>query len=98
MYSNPVQPGTYVQLPQDVKPVLAVSDPAGGYVIIDRGKGLVWVTSAGQVTSRYADQPAFSPHDMAFYGSDLLVVDNYHNCVHVVTGEGKHAGHLVTGQ
>ena len=98
VYSHPVQPGTYIQLPNDVKPVLAVSDPAGGYVIIDMMSGLVWVTSAGQVTRRYTDKPAVSPRDMAFYGADLLVVDSAKNCVHVVDGEGKHAGHLVTGK
>ena len=96
MYSQPVQTGVCVQLPQDVKPLSAISDPSGGYVVSDEHCKLVWVTSSGQVTRRYTDQPAVSAWHMVHQGSHLLVVDSDNHCIHRVTREGGHTGHLLT--
>ena len=98
VYSHPVQMGTCIQLPQSVQPRVAVSDPTGGYIISDQGYKLMWVTSDGQVTHRYTDQPAVSAYHMVHDGTDWLVTDHHNHCVHVVTGEGRHAGHLVPDQ
>ena len=95
VYSRPVQTNTCVQLPPGMKPCVAVSDHSGGYVVSDDYK-LVWVTSAGQVTRGYTDQPAVSAWDLAHDGTDLLVADSHNHCVHVVNREGRHAGHLLT--
>ena len=98
MYSQPVQTVTCVQLSQDVKPQSAVSDPSGGYLIRHQDGKLLWVTSGGQVTHRYNDQPDVRAAHMVHRGTDWLVTDPDNHCIHVVTGEGRHAGHLVTGQ
>ena len=98
MYSQPVQTGTCVQLSWDVRPQTAVSDPSGGYLIRDQGNKLVWVASGGQVTHRYNDQPAVRAAHMVHRGTDWLVTDPDNQCIHVVTGEGRHAGHLIIGQ
>ena len=98
IYCQPVQTGACVQLPQDVKPQSAVSDQSGGYLIRDQGNELVWMASGGQVTRRYNDQPDVSAYHMVHRGTDWLVADSDNHCIHVVTGEGRHAGHLVTGQ
>ena len=98
IYCQPVQTGACVQLSQDVKPHTAVSDPSGGYLIRDQGNELVWVASGGQVTRRYNDQPDICAVHMVHRGTDWLVADSDNHCIHVVTGEGRHAGHLVTGQ
>ena len=98
IYYQPVQTGACVQLPHDVHPMTAVSDPSGGYLIRDQGNKLVWVASGGQVTHRYIDQPAVCAAHMVHRGTDWLVTDPNNHCIHVVTGEGRHAGHLVTDQ
>ena len=95
IYSQPVQTGVCVQLPQGVHSLPAVSDPSGGYVVSDFYK-LVWVTSGGQVTRRYTEQPAVSAFHMVYQGSHLLAADQDNHCVHKVTREGSHAGHLLT--
>ena len=92
VYSHPV---TYLQLSRDVDPYQALTDQSDGYVV-SHGRLLSWVNSAGQVTCRYTDQPDVCANHIIYDGTDLLVSDLDNHCVHIVTREGRHDGHLIT--
>ena len=92
VYSHPV---TCLQLSRDVDPYQALTDQSDGYVV-SHGRLLSWVNSAGQVTCRYTDQPDVCAHHIIYDGTDLLVSDLDNHCVHIVTREGRHDGHLIT--
>ena len=96
MYSEPLEAGICVQLSDGIKPWGAVSHPSGGYIVSDTNYTLLWVDSAGQVKCCYDDQPPVSAWYILNRGADLFVVDCFENCVHVVTGVGKHCGYLLT--
>ena len=96
VYSHPGQQVTCLQMSRDVKPWQALSVQSGGYVIRDGNNLLVWASSDGQLTRRYDDQPAVYGHHIIDDGCDLLVSDPNHHCVHIVTREGRHDGHLIT--
>ena len=97
VYSQPVHTGTCVELPQGVQPRVAVSNPAGGYAVISDHK-LMWMTSDGKVTHCYTQEPDVSAFHMVTDCTNILVADYDNDCVHIVTGEGRHTGHLVTCQ
>ena len=98
VYSHPGRVVTCLQLSGDVKPHQALTDQSDGYVVrhgwpVDQ---LLWVNSAGQVTRSYTDQPAVCAHHIVDDGTCLLVSDPLNHCVHIVTREGRHDGHLIT--
>ena len=97
VYNHPGQYVTRLQLSCDEKPWQALTDQSDGYVVrLGYNAQLVWVNSAGQVTRRYTDQPNIRPHHIVDDGTYLLVSDPDHHCVHIVTREGRHDGHLIT--
>ena len=98
VYSHPGQHVTCLQLSGDVYPHQALTDQSDGYVVRHRWSvdQLLWVNSAGQVTRRYTDQPAVCAHHIVDDGTCLLVSDPLNHCVHIVTREGRHDGHLIT--
>ena len=79
-----------------VMPCVAVEDPSGGYVIGDQNDQMIWVSCEGDVTQQYKDQPPVSVHHITRYGRDWLITDYNNNCVHLVTENGRHGGHLLT--
>ena len=82
-----------------VKPYQALTDQSDGYVIRHgHPYQLLWANSASQVTRRYTDQPAIFPYHMVDDDTDLLVSDPHNHCVHRVTREGRHDGHLITNK
>ena len=93
-----IQPGPYtsrVQMPKDVIPRQALTDPTGGYVVINGyGGELVWVTSNGEVTRRYTDNESVAARFMVDDGDQLLVVDRNLPCVHKINYDGGHDGHV----
>ena len=97
VYSHPGRHVTCLQLPGDVYPWQALTDQSDGYVVKDGWSGqLSWVNSAGQVTRHYTDQPAVCPNHIIDDGTRLLVCDHHNHCVHIVTRDGRHDGHLMT--
>ena len=97
VYSHPGQHITCLQLSGDVYPWQALTDQSDGYVVRHGWPGqLSWVNSAGQVTRRYTDQPAVRPEHIIDSGRHLLVSDLQNRCVHILTREGRHEGHLIT--
>ena len=80
----------------NVKPRMAVSNPTGGYVVIDLQGNLIWINNAGSEIRRYTDTPAVHADHIVHDGNNWLVVDSKNHCVHRVTGGGKHAGYLIT--
>ena len=97
VYSHPGQHDTCLQLSGDVKPHQALTDQSDGYVVRHGGVwSLSWVTSSGQVTHHNADRPDVRPKHIIDDGTRLLVSDLRHHCVHIVTREGRHDGHLIT--
>ena len=99
VYSQPGQQVTSLQLAGGLKLCLALTDQSDGYVLEDvyHPGQLVWLNSAGQETRRYTGQPAVRPEHIVEDGTNLLVSDSHNNCVHIVTREGRHNGHLITG-
>ena len=97
VYSHPGQHVTCLQLSDDVYPQQALTDQSDGFVVSHGfSSQLSWVNSAGQVTRHYTDQPAVRPYHIIDDGTGLLVSDLDHHCVHMVTREGRHDGHLIT--
>ena len=97
VYSHPGRHITCLQLSGDVYPWQALTDQSDGYVVRDGWSvHLSWVNSAGQVTRRYTDQPAVRPEYIIDSGRHLLVSDLQNRCVHILTREGRHEGHLIT--
>ena len=97
VYSHPGRHVTCLQLSGDVYPWQAQTDQSDGYVVTHRWPGqLSWVNSAGQVTRHYTDQPDVRSYHIIDDGTYLLVSDLHHHCVHIVTREGRHDGHLIT--
>ena len=97
IYSHPGQHVRCIQLSGGLNPWRALTDQSDGYVFTHGSAGqLVWVSSAGQVTRRYTDTPAVCASRITDYGTHLLVSDTSNKCVHVVTREGRHDGHMIT--
>ena len=97
VYSDPGQHIMCLQLSLDVKPHQVLTDQDDGYMVRHYGGQLFsWINSAGQVTSHYTDQPVVRPHHIVDDGTYLLISDIDNHCVHVVTREGRHDGHLIT--
>ena len=97
VYSHPGRHVTCLQLSGDVYPWQALTDQSDGYVVTHGWFGqLSWVNSAGQVTRHYTDQPDVRSYHIIDDGTYLLVSDLHHHCVHIVTREGRHDGHLIT--
>ena len=97
VYSHHGQHVKCLQLSRDVSPWLAVTDQSDGYVVSHGSPGqLVWVNSVGQATRSYTDQPAVRSEHIVDNGTDLLVSDLHYRCIHIVTREGRHDGHLIT--
>ena len=97
VYSHPGQHITCLQLSGDVYPWQALTDQSDGYVVRHGWSSqLSWVNSAGQVTRRYTDQQAVCPDHIIDDGTRLLMSDFRNRCVHKVTREGRHDGHLIT--
>ena len=98
VYSHPGRHVTCLQLSGDVYPWQALTDQSDGYVVRHGWpvNQLSWVNSAGQVTRHYTDQPDVRSYHIIDDGTRLLVSDLHHHCVHIVTREGRHDGHLIT--
>ena len=97
VYRHPGRHVTCLQLPGDVSSSQALTDQSDGYVVRHGWSGqLSWVNSAGQVTRRYTDQPAVCARHIVDEGTRLLVSDFRNHCVHILTREGRHDGHLIT--
>ena len=97
VYSHPGRHITCLQLPGDVSSSQALTDQSDGYVVRHGWSGqLSWVNSAGQVTRHYTDQPDVRSYHIIDDGTYLLVSDLRHHCVHIVTRDGRHDGHLIT--
>ena len=90
VYSHPGQHVTCLKLLQDVYPYQVLTDQSDGYVIRGGVFQLSWVNSADQETRCYSDQSTVTvlPYHM--------VDDVHNNCVHLVTRDGRHGGHLIT--
>ena len=100
IYSHPGQHVTCLQLSQRVDPNEVLTDQSDGYVV-RHGNHLSWVNNAGQETGSYTGQPDVRPQNISARhivddGTYLLVSDFQNHCVHKVTREGKHDGHLIT--
>ena len=96
-YSHHGLHATCLQLSRGINVLHAVTDQSDGYMVRHEYSGqLLWINSAGQVTRHYADQPAVRPRHIVDDGTDLLVSDLDNHCVHIVTREGRHDGHLIT--
>ena len=74
----------------------ALADQSDGYVVSNYPDQLAWVNSAGQETRSYTEQQNVRPKHIVDNGTDLLVSDLDNHCVHIVTREGRHDGHLIT--
>ena len=96
VYSHPGHYVICIQLSINVRPWYVLADRSDGYVVKQGPVELIWVNSAGQVTRRYTDQPDVRPEHITSDGTDLLVSDLDNHCVHIVTREGRHDGHLIT--
>ena len=97
VFSHPGRHFKCLQLSGDVYPFQMLSDHSDGYVVNhDLSGQLSWVNSAGQEIRRYSDQPDVCAHHIVDDGTHLLVSDIQNHCVHIVTREGRHDGHLIT--
>ena len=97
VYSHPGQHTRLLRLSHDMRPFHVLTDQSGGYVVKHGCPcQLSWINRAGHVTCWYTDQPAIFPRHIVEYGTDLLVSDLENHCVHIVTREGRHDGHLIT--
>ena len=97
VYSDPGQEVTCLQLSHNWALWQVLAGQSGGYVVSYGLFGeLSWVNSGGHVTRHYSDRPSVHAHHTVDDGCDLLVSDPDHHCVHIVTREGRHDGHLIT--
>ena len=97
VYSHPGKHVTCLQLAGDVDPYHVLTDQSDGYVVRHGNPyQLLWLNSAGQMTCRYTYQPDVCPDHIVYNGKHLLVTDTHNCCVHIVTREGRHDGHLIT--
>ena len=105
VYRKPGDEGRCVKLPDGVRKKftfsMVVSDPdGGGYVILCKNE-MVWLTKNGQVTRRcpmYNVDSACAITDIVHDGKNWLLTDEHGRRVHIVTPDGRHAGHLVANQ
>ena len=93
-YSRPLEDGECSEL--SVCGTFMTNDLAGGFAVQVTGRTFVWMNSAGKVNRCYTGKPFIYPSYMVYNGTDWLVSDWKNKCVHVVTGEGKHGGYLIT--
>ena len=82
-------------------PMQVLTDQSDGFVVTNLirgggGVGLTWVNSAGEKVRSYDEKPRVQPDDIVNDGTDLIVSDRQSCCVHIVTMQGKHDGHLIT--
>ena len=88
-----------IQLSSKIKPVQALPEPSGGYIIkhgndIFSGE-LVWINTQGVECRRYTTHPTVSPRQIARDDKCWLVADERHKCVHVMQQNGSHCGYLL---